>query len=306
MTFKAWLLSIDMEPEVLEKYRKAGKIGGEIREAVRKMMKPGLPIMEIADFVEGTIRKRGAEPAFPVNISFNEAAAHYTPAHNDPRVVEEGDMIKVDIGVHVDGYIGDLAFTYCSEKSPLIEASQKALDAAIKIIRPGVTVGEIGTVVQETVESLGLGLVTNLTGHTLSRFVFHGSPNIPNVSNDSNYKFHEDSVIAIEPFVAESRTQVKDSGTTEIYKYAMDRPVRLNEARAILKLARDDWKALPFAKRWLFSHISPIKVALALRQLESVGAIETYPVLRNVTEGNIAQSEDTIIVQDKPIVTTRL
>jgi methionyl aminopeptidase len=295
-----------MEPEVLEKYRQAGRIGAEIREDVRKMMKPGLSILELASFVEDSIRKMGGEPAFPVNISFNEAAAHYTPSHNDERAIKEGDMVKVDIGVHVDGYIGDLAFTYCSEKSPLIDASQKALDAAIKIIRPGVTVGELGTVIQETVEGLGLGVVTNLTGHTLSRFVFHGSPNIPNVKNDSNYKFHEDSVIAIEPFTAESNTQVRDSGTTEIYRYAMDRPVRLNEARKIIQLARDDWKAFPFAKRWLFRQISPIKVALALRQLESVGAIETYPVLRNVTDKPIAQAEDTIIVQDKPIVTTRL
>lgn len=295
-----------MEPEVLEKYRKAGKIGAEAREAARKMMKPGLPILELANFLEDSIRKKGGEPAFPVNISFNEAAAHYTPSHNDERAIKEGDMVKVDIGVHVDGYIGDLAFTYCSEKSPLIEASQKALDAAIKVIRPGVTVGELGTVIQDTVEELGLGVVTNLTGHTLSKFVFHGSPNIPNVRNDSSYKFHEDSVIAIEPFIAESNTQVRDSGTTEIYRYAMDRPVRLNEARKIIQLARDDWKALPFAKRWLFRQISPIKVALALRQLESVGAIETYPVLRNITDKPIAQAEDTIIVQDKPIVTTRL
>lgn len=295
-----------MEPEVLEKYKKAGRIGAETREAARKMMKPGLPILELANFVEDSIRKKGGEPAFPVNISFNEAAAHYTPSHNDERVIKEGDVIKVDIGVHIDGYIGDMAFTYCSEKSPLIEASKKALDAAIKIVRPGVTVGELGTAIQETVDGMGLGVVTNLTGHTLSKFVFHGSPNIPNVKNDSNYKFHEGSVIALEPFIAESNTQVKDSGTTEIYRYAMDRPVRLTEARKVLKLARDDWHALPFAKRWLYRHISPIKVALALRQLEAVGALETYPVLRNITDKPIAQSEDTIIVQDKPIVTTRL
>ncbi|MEE9406221.1 MAG: type II methionyl aminopeptidase [Candidatus Aenigmarchaeota archaeon] len=295
-----------MEPEVLEKYRKAGKIGAEIREDARKMMKPGLSILELANFVEDSIRKKGGNPAFPVNISLNEAAAHYTPSWKDERVIKEGDLVKVDIGVHIDGYIGDLAFTYCSEKSPLIEASQKALDAAIKIIRPGVTIGELGTVIQETVDGLGLGVVTNLTGHTLSRFVFHGSPNIPNVKNDSSYKFHEDSVIALEPFIAESNTRIKDSGTTEIYRHAMDRPVRLTEARKILQLARDDWKAFPFAKRWLFKHISPIKVALALRQLESVGALEAYPVLRNITDKPIAQSEDTIIVQEKPIVTTRL
>jgi methionyl aminopeptidase len=294
-----------MEPEVLDKYVKAGRICSEIRESVLARIKPGMKLLELADFIEDSIREKGGEPAFPVNISINELAAHYTPSHNDEKAIEPGDLVKIDVGVHVDGYIGDMAFTYSSEKSPLIEAAQKALEEAIKIIRPNVTVGEIGETIEKTVESLGLGVIVNLTGHTLGKYMFHGSPNIPNVANPSNYHFKEGSVIALEPFITDTNSAVKESGVVEIYKYVMDRPVRLTEARKVLAMARDDWHGLPFAKRWLYRHISPIKVSLALRQLESVGAIESYPVLRSAENRPIAQAEHTIIVEEEPIVTTR-
>lgn len=294
-----------MEPDVLEKYRQAGRICSEARQAITPKLKPGAKILDIAEGIEKMIMDRGGQPAFPVNISINEQAAHYTPTRDDETVIQEGDLVKIDVGAHVDGYIGDMAFTYCSEENRLVKTAEACLENAIKIIRPGVTVGELGTVIEETAQKAGLGVIVNLTGHTLGKFEFHGSPNIPNVRNDMNYKFQEGRVIALEPFVAEANSSVKESGMTEIYRYLMDRPVRLTEARNILKMARDEWHSLPFAKRWLYRRISPIKVALALRQLENVGALETYPVLRDVGGRPIAQAEHTIIVEKEPIVTTR-
>ena len=155
-------------------------------------------------------------------------------------------------------------------------------------------------------EGHGFGLIVNLTGHTLERYMFHGSPSIPNVSNNSSHKFKEGDVIAIEPFVVRANGYVKDSGNVEIYRYMRDRPVRLPEARKILEMAKSEYKELPFAKRWLFRQFSPIKVSLAIRQLEEAGALESYPVLREVEGRPVAQSEHTIIVKDEPIVTTRI
>ena len=137
------------------------------------------------------------------------------------------------------------------------------------------------------------------------RYVFHGSPNIPNIKNDLQWRFKEGDVIALEPFVAETNGYVKDSSTVEIYRYLQDKPVRLPEARKILAMAREEFHGLPFAKRWLYRHFSPVRIALALRQLESVGAIETYPVLKEKEGRRVAQSEHTIIVSDPPIVTTK-
>ena len=295
-----------MEKDVLEKYLKAGKICAEIKEELSGMLRPGAKLLAIAEFVEMKTKEKGARPAFPVNISVNEIVAHSTPGMNDARAIGPKDLVKIDIGVHVDGYIGDMAFTYSSEPSPLVKCSEDCVQAAIEVIRPGVTISEISRAIEEAAKGRSLGLIVNLTGHTLERFVFHGSPSIPNISNSSEYKFKEGDVIALEPFVTSANGYVKDSGTIEIYRYLRDRPVRLQEARRILALAKSEYNELPFAKRWLYKYFSPVKVSLALRQLEMAGAIETYPVLKETEGRPVAQAEHTIIVMDKPVVTTRL
>ena len=294
-----------MNKEILDKYRKAGKIVIEIKENISKKIKPGMKLLDLANMIEDGIMQKGGKPAFPVNISVNEIAAHSIPTVNDARVIGDGDLIKIDIGVHIDGYIGDFAFTYCSEPNPLIDCVEKALDSAIKIIKPGVSISEIGGAIEQSVKDSGFGLIVNLTGHTLDKFVFHGQPSIPNVKNESDYKFKEGDVIALVPFVTKTNGYVKESSPTEIYRYLQDKPVRLSEARKILELAKTEYNMLPFAKRWLYKHFSPVKISLALRQLEAVGALETYPVLKETENKPIAQAEHTIIVADKPIVTTR-
>jgi methionyl aminopeptidase len=296
-----------LKPEVIEKYRKAGRICAETRAEVEKTIKPGMKLIDLANLVENTVAKKGGSPAFPVNISLNENAAHYTPPAGDVTEIKDGDLVKVDIGVHIDGYIGDMAFTYCSQDNPLVGAVNKILAEAVKIIKPGVTVGEIGTTIEGAAEAEGVGLIVNLTGHTLDRYVFHGSPNIPNVKNELDHAFKEGDVIALEPFTCKTNGFIKESGGgAEIFRYLMDRPVRLTEARRILQTAREQYHELPFAKRWLYQSYSPVKVAMAIRQLEAVDALESYPVLREIEGKPIAQAEHTIIVADKPIVTTRL
>jgi methionyl aminopeptidase len=295
-----------MEKEILEKYRKAGRIAAEARDLALKMTKPGVKLLDIAESAEGFIRKSGAKPAFPLNISVNDIAAHFTPTHDDGRVIGEEDLVKLDVGVRIDGYIGDTASTWSKNESHLVKAVDKVLLDAIRILKPGVTVGEIGSAIQESAESQGVGLIVNLTGHTLDRYVFHGQPSIPNTRNDSSHAFGEGDVLALEPFTCESNGFVKESGLTEIYRFLQRRPVRLPEARKIMELAEHDYHSMPFAKRWLFREVSPVKVSLAMRQLENAMAVEPYSMLREVSGKPIAQAEHTIIIQDKPIVTTRL
>ncbi|RLI98606.1 MAG: type II methionyl aminopeptidase [Candidatus Aenigmatarchaeota archaeon] len=296
-----------MEKEVMDKYLKAGRICAEVRKKVESSIGVGMKLIDLANMVDNLISEKGGRPAFPVNISMNENAAHYTPPAGDTTEICEGDLVKVDIGVHIDGYIGDMAFTYCSEKNPLVDAVNNILADAIKVIKPGVTVSEIGSTIQGSAESNGVGLIVNLTGHTLDKYVFHGAPGIPNVKNDSKHAFQKGDVIALEPFTCKTNGFVKEAGgSAEIYRYVMDRPVRLMEARRILQAARDQYKECPFAKRWLYRDFSPVKVGMALRQLDAADAIESYPVLREVEGKPIAQAEHTIIVDDKPVVTTRI
>ena len=293
-----------MDPEVLEKYKKAGKICSQVRETILSEIQPGMKILTLAEKIEDMIKEKGGEFAFPVNISINEITAHYTPSFNDQTRIQDGDVVKIDIGVHVDGYIGDMAFTYCSKPDPLVEAAQKVLKSAISIVKPGVTIGEIGEKIEETAKSLGFGIIVNLTGHYLGRYDFHASPFIPNIKNDSKHTLKKGDVIALEPFVCKTNGYIKDSSIIEIYRYIQDRPVRLMEARKILELAKNQFHGLPFAKRWLYRYFSPLKVSLALNQLQAAGALETYPVLREVENKKTAQAEHTMIVDDPPIGTT--
>jgi methionyl aminopeptidase len=264
-----------------------------------------MKLLDVAEFIEDSIRDRGGQPAFPVNISINEIAAHYTPTHDDKQIINEGDLVKIDLGAHVDGYIADRAFTYCSQESSLIKTVEKALDEAVKLIRPGLRVSEIGTKIEEEVKKDGLGLIINLTGHGLDRYKFHGDYSIPMVKNDSNHILREGEVIALEPFVLETSGHVKEAETAvEIFRYFQGRPVRMLEARQILGMAREEFGMMPFAKRWLVKKFNPIKASLALKQLLDVNAIEKYPMLRETQNRPIAQAEHTIIVGKDPIVTT--
>ncbi|MBI4173257.1 MAG: type II methionyl aminopeptidase [Candidatus Aenigmarchaeota archaeon] len=292
--------------ETEKKYVHAGRIAAEVKAEVLQKTEPGMRILEIAELIEQRVAEKNGSLAFPPNISINDMAAHYTPCHNDAKVIAENDLVKIDIGVHVDGYVGDLAFTYCSQTNELVKAAEQALQEAIKVIRPGVTVAEIGATIENFVHNSGFGLVTNLTGHGLERFSLHHEPSIPNVRNQNQHAFQAGDAIAIEPFVMASDGYVKDTGLVEIYQYHADRPVRLAEARAILALVRDDYHGLPFAKRWLHAKFTAPKIALALRQLESVGAIESHPVLRATDGKPIAQAEHTVLVADRPIITTSL
>ncbi len=278
----------------------------KVKEEVLRRIDVGMKILELADFIEKRIIDLGGKPAFPVNISINEIAAHYTPTYKDERVIEDGDLVKIDLGAHIDGYIGDMAFTWCSKPSSLIRTAEKAIENVILKIRPGITIGEISKIIEDTIKGEHLGPIVNLTGHNLDRFSFHGNISIPNVATDSKYEFKEGDVICLEPFVAPTPGFVKETTTIEIYRYLQDRPVRLFEAREILQMAKNEFNELPFAKRWLFKKFSPLRVSLALRQLEAVNALQSFPVLREVENKPVAQAEHTIIVAEEPIVTTKL
>ena len=288
-----------------EKYMEAGRIVAGIREEFLKKIKPGDRLLSIAEEIEKQIIAAGAKPAFPVNISVNEVAAHFTPQAGDTRTVGEDDLVKIDVGAHIDGYIADLAFTWSKRPHPLVEASGKALEAGIKAIRPGVAVSEVSRAIYGAIQKSGFGPIVNLTGHSIGRYDFHGTFTIPNIENNSSYVLEEGDVVALEPFVCGTAGRVDESGPVEIYQFVQKRPVRSMEARKILELAEKDFGGLPFARRWLSGSFMPLKLSMALIELERTNAIRSYPVLKDMGGRKIAQSEDTIIVARKPIVTTR-
>lgn len=296
-----------MEKEILEKYEKAGKISQEVKSFAREQLKPGLKVLDLAENIEKMIVDKGGGIAFPVNLSINDMTAHYTPDIGDTLILKDGDLIKVDIGVHIDGYIADSAFSVrLGEKSDtLIKAAEDALEQFIKEIRPGKTVDEMSKLVEDVVTSYGVSPVRNLAGHTLEQYVQHGGLSIPNGHITSKEKIEEGLVLGMEVFTTNGEGFVKESSPTLIYMLVQPKPVRLRESRNILQLVMEKFQTLPFARRWLKDVGSQAMLQLALKELVSKEVLHEYPPLRERSNGLTAQAEETIIVMDKPIITTR-
>ena len=293
-----------MEKEIQEKYLKAGQINKQVREYALTLAKPGIKLFDLAEAIERKIEELGGKPAFPVNLSLNSIAAHFSPAKNDSTVFNERDYLKIDIGVHIDGYIGDAAVTVRTEKDKLIECSEKMLEEALKLFVPGEKLSHIGEVIENTAKEFGFNPVRNLTGHRVEQFSVHAPPGVLNVKNDSPYILQEGDVFGVEPFCTDGSGKVKDSSPTLIYAWITDKPIRSPEGRKILELAKS-YNRLPFAKRWIERKISPLKATMLLNQLERIGALHGYPILKEISDGNVAQTEHTVIVSEKPIITTQ-
>ncbi len=293
-----------MEKEILEKYKEAGRIAKEVLDYAEELVIKGCRgVLELAEKIEAKIFELGAKPAFPVNISINDIAAHFTPCRGDKITIKDEDYVKIDVGVHIDGYIADTARTIrISGKDELVKCSEEMLKEALKLIAPGVEIKEIGKTISEVAESYGFRPVTNLTGHALERYNLHAGVTIPNTPSGSDV-LEEGKVYAIEPFCTNGQGAVKDSDKCVIFMVLKETPGRLPETRKILEIAKE-YKGLPFAKRWLENRISAFKLDFALKQLVDLGSLHPFYILKEVSSGNVAQSEHTVIVFDKPIVIT--
>ncbi len=296
-----------LSEEELQKYRQAGKILAEVREEIKKHVKEGVKLVDIAERAEELIRSKGAQPAFPCNVSVNEIAAHYSPPLNDERTIQTGDLVKVDIGAQIDGYIADTAFSVSiGSPNPLVEAAEKALEAAISVVRPGIDVGEIGKAVEQTITQLGFKPIRNLTGHSLAPWDLHAGITIPNVAEKTGQILKPGDVLAIEPFATDGAGYVDDLQQTLIFRYLRDAPTRLRMTRALLRDIKNFYRTLPFAERWLAKRMSKLRLELSLRELVGAGALWPYHVLSERGKGKVAQAEHTVIVTENGCeVTTR-
>ena len=277
-----------VDNDILEKYREAGRILTEVRDNAVKKVKVGSSLLELAEHIESSIKDKGAGVAFPANISINEEAAHATPARNDKHVFGR-DLVKLDIGAHIDGYIADTAVTIdLGRNRQIVKASQTALDTAIEIVKAGINTSEISEIIEKTITSFGFNPVVNLTGHGLEQYVQHAPPPILNKRTETGVNLKEGQVIAIEPFTSSGAGRVYEAGHAEIFSLLDLKPIRSSDARTVLREI-ETFKKLPFAKRWLKG-----RVDMSLRQLEAASIIRSYPVLKD--HGLVSQSEDTVIV----------
>lgn len=303
-----------MEKEIYDNYVKAGKIAAQVQDLARQNAKPGKKLLELADEIENKTRELGGEIAFPANLSRNAEAAHYTPSYNDELVIGEKDVLKIDVGVHIGGYIADCAFTldFSGEHGKLVEASAAALATAVSMAKPGVNVRQIGKAIETEITKRGLKPVSNLSGHRVEQFHLHAGENIPNVES-GNYVLQEGDTFAIEPFATNGYGEIVEGGDVEIFMLASDNlRARLPSTRKVLEVIAEKYAELPFAKRWVHTALPELhefSINAAFRELQMLGILHPYPVLVEKAKGMVSQAETTIIVTEdgcEPTVPVRL
>lgn len=286
----------------LECYRQAGKIAGSIREMAKKNDYIGKTLGEICEEIEKEIQTRGGFPAFPVNVSLNEIAAHYTAEPNDQNTVKDGDVLKIDIGVHIDGYIADTAATICynNDYHSLVKASENALNEALKIAKNKSKTSDIGKAIENSIIKSGFIPIKNLSGHSLERFTIHAGKSIPNINSIGSFLLEADHVYAIEPFVTLKKGIgiVHEGKVANIFAIISRKPTKNRELDSFLNEIWNRFKSLPFALRWLIDKYDEKNARFLLDNLRKKKNIHAYPIL---VEGNnmmVAQSEHTIIPRE--------
>jgi methionyl aminopeptidase len=287
-----------VDPHALESFRKAGRIAAECREWARERIRPGVEVRAVLEGVEDLIRERGAAPGFPAQSSRNHVAAHYCSPPGDPLRYEEGDCVKVDIGVHVDGYVADTATSVDLSNdrrwTPLIQASSDALAAAIATVEDGVPVGEIGAAIERTILAAGFNPVRNLTGHGLGRWKVHTPPQIPNHADRAGSRLAEGMVFAIEPFACTGRGYISERGKAEVFMMVRPPFKAKGLDRAVLKEI-ESWRGLPIARRY-FNHLPVEAVEDTIARLARQGSLMRYPPLVEEEGVMVAQSEHSLFL----------
>ncbi|MCF7798556.1 type II methionyl aminopeptidase [Candidatus Woesearchaeota archaeon] len=289
-----------------EKFLLAGKITGQARDYGKSLIKEGALVVDILNDVENFILKKGAGIAFPAQISLNTVAAHACSDEQDETVVASDDVVKLDVGAHIDGHIGDTALTVnlSGEYKELLAASKAALTKASKLFTPGMRVGEIGRVIQDEITAKGFSPVRNLSGHGLGLYQIHTAPQIPNIYLNNSLELAEGMTVACEPFATNGKGAIAESGDATVFSFVGKKPVRSPFAREVLKRI-ESYNGLPFTTRWLSKEFGVGKTKLALKELGKVGIIHGHPPLKEIGNGMVSQHEHTFLVKDAPVITTK-
>ncbi|WP_455644924.1 M24 family metallopeptidase [Methanosphaera sp.] len=319
-----------------DEYIKAGQIASKVRKSATKRITSGMKVIDLIEWVEEEIRKNGAGLAFPCNISINDITSHYTSPPSDDTVFCNGDIVKIDLGTHVDGYIADTAVTVIvegdnieidnntsmpgrldngnpevttsdlEERVELIEAARNALECAISIIRDGITLSDISSQLEETIINQGFNPISDLTGHSLARYNLHSGLQIPPVSTGDTHTLHEGDVVAIEPFVTSGVGLVETLPQHYIYSYLRERPFGESEASKLLKHIQENNLHFPFAKRYFLDLYDEDKLNHVMHPLITSRAIFPYKLLKEASGAMNAQCEHTIIVEKEGCIVTTL
>lgn len=285
----------------LESFRKAGEIHKQVVEFIKPQVKVGAKYIDLCEAAESKMKELGGEIGFPTNICVNEIAAHYTSPFDDDSVIKEGDIVKVDIGVAVEGYCADGAFTVSFNKDEetqnLITAVETAVLKGLSMIKPGVHANEVGKETQKVIKGFGYNPIRDLSGHSLEKWQVHGYKEIPNVAAPSGVAFEEGDVFALECFASTGTGNITRAPYSYIYEYNLstDRvPFRGKITRKVMGWIGNNKKTLPFSSRELLKEFRTGK--FAIRELVTAGKLVEHHVLKEQKGAYVAQFEHTFMV----------
>jgi methionyl aminopeptidase len=288
--------------EELEYYREAGQIASKVRNQVPNIVKPGKKILEVCEEIENMIFELGGKLAFPCNIGINEVTAHFTPLGSNSEIIPNDSIVKIDLGVHLNGYIADTAISISFNPvyESMIIAVEGALRDAIENIEPGIKVSDIGYIIEKNITRHGYKPIRNLTGHKIGRFSLHGGKAIPNIAGMNGTKIENGEVFAIEPFLTyvDASGIVKNNQEAYIFRFNKEKGAKSKKTIKLLRHIRNEFLTLPFTTRWLENFYPEPEVQNYLIELVSARCIIPYHVLIEESHKPVAQAEHTVIVNE--------
>jgi len=288
-----------MNDDILEKYLQAGKIAFKAKMYGKELIKEGELTYNVAEKIEEFIMNNSGRIAFPVNLSINEEAAHYTPSYNDKRTFAKGDLVKLDLGVHIEGYIADTALTVevgTNKCQSLINASKEALSNAIKLVNEGeIRLSAIGEKIENTIKKWGYKPISNLTGHGLDNYSLHANLSIWNIKTTTMEKLYYNHAYAIEPFATNGIGYVENGISGNIFQF--NKKIS-NKSDAVVKELYEMYGKLPFAMRWIEKKYGNEAVKKIMPY------IKPYPILIEKKGSTVAQTEETIVLYNNQLYVT--
>lgn len=284
--------------EIDDRFMQAGKIAATVREHFKKKDLIGMTVNQICTEVEEMTRKLGAEPGFPCGVSVNSVTAHYSGELFNDQTIRDNDVIKLDLGAHVDGYVADTATTICynPDYQELTLATETALNNAIKTVKNKISSSNIGKIISETANRFGFKPISNLSGHSIERFKVHAGVSIPNVWTPLGVSLKTGNVYAIEPFltVKDGSGYVVDGKTKTIYMLLRRKKTGEKRLDEFTEKIWESRNTLPFSPRWYTDDYKKEELNMILNKLVAKKIMRVYPDLLEANNKVVAQFEHTI------------
>ncbi|KAL6854373.1 hypothetical protein ACP4OV_019276 [Aristida adscensionis] len=287
-----------------------------VRRYMRSIVKPGMLMTDLCETLENMVRKLIKENglqagiAFPTGCSLNWVAAHWTPNSGDKTVLQYDDVMKLDFGTHIDGYIVDCAFTIAFNPmfDPLLQATREGTNTGIKEAGIDARLCDVGAAIQEVMESYEVEIngkvfqvksVRNLSGHSIGPYQIHAGKSVPIVKGGEQTKMEEGEFYAIETFGSTGRGFVTEDLECSHYMKNFDvghKPLRLAKAKQLLGTINNNFGTLAFCRLYL-DRLGETKYLMGLRNLCEAGIIQPYPPLCDVKGSYVSQFEHTILLR---------